>query len=99
MDIAGTSTVELEVCDAYGKTYVINKPFMLLIKNGLDATKIQGQDESLIHPSQARDYGSMLDDVAHMHGGNQRIYESNMNIPLKYDGKDMFITITKATKE
>ena len=39
MTMTGTKTIELEVCNAYVKTYVQNKPFMLLIKNKLDATK------------------------------------------------------------
>ena len=96
--IAETATAELRVCDAYAKTYVLENPFILLIKNGLEETKIQGQDESLLYPCQARDYGSIVDDVAHIHDGNQRIYASNMNIPLKYDGKDMCITVNKTTK-
>ena len=55
--------------------------------------------EFLLHPSQARDCGSILDDVVHIHGGNQRIYASNKNILLKYYGKDTHVTTTKVTKE
>ena len=71
----------------------------IIDKNGLDATKIQDQHESLLHPSQAREYGSIVDDVAHIHGGNQRIYASETNIPLKHDGKDRHANATKATKK
>ena len=99
MAIAGTATIELEVCDARANAYVLNKPFMLLIKNRLDATKSQSQDESLLYPSQTRDYGSIVDHIAHIHGVNQRIYTSNKNIPLKYDGKYMHVTVTKAINE
>ena len=65
MSIDVTVTIELEACDAYSKTYVLNNPFIFLIKNGLDDAKFQGQEESLLNPSQARDYGSIVDDVAH----------------------------------
>ena len=46
MEIAGTETVEFQICDACAKTYVENKPFILIIKNGLDSTTIYDQDES-----------------------------------------------------
>ena len=65
----------------------------------MDATKFQDQEESILHPSQARDHGSTVDDVAHIHGGNQRICASENNIPLKHDGKDMHVDVTKATKK
>ena len=72
---------------------------MLLITNGLDATTFQDQDESLPYPSQDRDQGSIVDDAAHVHSGNQRIYVSETNIQLKYDGKEMCINITIETKK
>ena len=68
---------------------------MLLIKNGLDATKILDQDEHLRHPSQVRNHGFIVDDTAQVHRRTQRTHTSENNINLKNNGKDMHMNETK----
>ena len=70
MAIEGTGSVKMQICDAFCKTSVDNQNYILIIRNRLDATNIKGQTESLLHPSQARDNGTIVDDCAKIHGGN-----------------------------
>ena len=69
MEISGNKTSELQICDVCAKTYVDNKPFILLAQRGLDTTKIDDQDESVLHAIQSRNYGSIVDDEARAHSG------------------------------
>ena len=83
MEIAGIERVDIQICDAYAKTYIKNKPCMWIIQNGIDATTIDDQDESLLHLRQARDHGSIVEDKSHVHSWNKMMHASETNIPLK----------------
>ena len=81
MDIAGTETVEFQICDACAKIHVDNKHCMMIIKNGLNVTTIDDQDESLFHLSQVRDCGLIVEEEAHAYGRNQSTCASQTNAP------------------
>ena len=69
-----------------------------MINNGIHATKIDEQDESLLCPIQARYHGSIFDDSSHSHDENQRLNASETSIPIKSNRKHMHTYFTKATK-
>ena len=80
--IAGTEMVGLQICDACAKTCIGKKICMLLVQNGLDTAAVENQDESLLYPSQAREYGYVAEDVTYVHSGNQRAHVSDTRITL-----------------
>ena len=98
MEIAGIEIVELQIYDAHTKKHVEKKPYILVINNGIHATKIDEQDESLLCPIQARYHGSIFDDSSHSHDENQRLNASETSIPIKSNRKHMHTYFTKATK-
>ena len=88
MAIDGTETLELQICDSCTINYVENKTCILIIQNILDATTIDDQDESSIHPGQDKNQGSTVNNEDHARCGNQIVHDSEKN-PLNHYGKEM----------
>ena len=71
---------------------------VLLIKNKIDVTKIDEEDEHLLHTRQTRDHGSIVDYASHANSRNQTSCTLENIFPLKRNGKHVCAHVTNATK-
>ena len=89
MEISGSETVKLQIYGTCDETYIDSKLCMIIIHKGICTTTIDNQDEPLLRLSQSRHHRSAIEDKSYAHGGNQRMRDSEINIPLKHNGKDV----------
>ena len=87
--------LNLKTRDGLTKTTIDGVDRILQINNGLDTSKIPNQEEILLHPSQLRGNGSIVDDCATRYGGQQRTHAEGNNVPLRFDGINVCAKISK----